>query len=451
MRLRWLAAGAVALAATAAFVVHDHHSSVPSKQAAGPTRLPLAEPGVEDSVVRLLLASEGRRPEGTRVDGLVSRYRDGEPLLQLGEEVAAGPEFVKAYGAHRDAEYVDRIYRDLLDRAPRPADRTLWTDQLAAGASRVALLVALSESPEYVARTGTAAPVPPRPLLAPPGIEHSVVRLYLGLQGTWPDRPTLDAAVARYLDGTPLAALADEVLAGRYGSEPSDRFVSSLYEDVLRRKVDPTGLAAWTARLDAGESRGSIAVGFTESPEMLALTRTAPPLPAPIRHTLLAVGDSVMRGAVSTIQGIPGWSVNVDARGCRQPTWRGDGCGDEDIPSGVDALRAARGAGHLGGAVVIQQGNNGPMSAEEFDALMYEVADQRLVIALTLHEPRSYEAGNNAVITAATARWPNLRVLDWHTAASAHPEWFGDGEGIHLSRTGAQAMADLIASALPQY
>ena len=82
---------------------------------------------------------------------------------------------------------------------------------------------------------------------------------------------------------------------------------------------------------------------------------------------------------------------------------------------------------------------------------MAEVADQRLVIALTLHEPRSYEAGNNAVIDAATTRWPNLRVLDWNAAASAHPEWFGDGEGIHLSRTGAQAMAQLIASALPQY
>ena len=450
MVLRCLVAAVVAVAALTMFVVLRGHDGS-EQRAVGAGRLPLAEPGVEGSVVRLLVAAEGRRPDGARVDELVGRYRDGEPLLQIGEALAASPRFVEAYGRRSDAEFVDRIYRDLLDRAPRPADRTLWTDQLAAGAGRAGLLVALSESPEYVARTGTAAPIPPRPLLAPPGIEHSVVRLYLGLEGKWPDRPTLDAAVARYLDGTPLAAIADEVVAEHYGPAPSERFVSSLYEDVLRRKVDPAGVTAWKVRLDAGESRGSIAVGFTESPEMLALTRTAAPLPAPIRHTLLAVGDSVMLGAVSTIQGIQGWSVNVDARGCRQPTWRGDGCGASDIPSGVDALRSARGAGHLGGAVVIQQGNNGPMSAGQFDALMAEVADQRLVIALTLHEPRSYEAGNNAVIDAATTRWPNLRVLDWNAAASAHPEWFGDGEGIHLSRTGAQAMAQLIASALPQY
>ena len=104
--------------------------------------------------------------------------------------------------------------------------------------------------------------------------------------------------------------------------------------------------------------------------------------------------------------------------------------------------------------MVLQVGNNGPMSAEQFDAVMAEVAevaDQRLVITLTLKEPRSYEAGNNVVISGATARWPNLRILDWHAAASGDPEWFGDGEGIHLRGTGARAMADLIAGALPAY
>ena len=101
--------------------------------------------------------------------------------------------------------------------------------------------------------------------------------------------------------------------------------------------------------------------------------------------------------------------------------------------------------------VVIHLGNNGPMSAEDFDALMREVADQRLVFALTLHEPRSYEAGNNEVINGAVARWPNLRIIDWHGAAADHPEWFGDGEGIHLSHAGAEAMADLIAAQLPRY
>ena len=199
-----------------------------------------------------------------------------------------------------------------------------------------------------------------------------------------------------------------------------------------------------------GEAAAVTMTGAPSEADADATTTTeATTTTAPVPRRLLGVGDSVMRGATEAIAAIPGWDVAVDAAGCRQPTWRGDGCGAVDIPSGVDALRTARAEGRLGGVVVVHLGNNGPMSAEEFDAVMAEVADQRLVLALTLHEPRSYEAGNNAVIAAAPERWPNLRVVDWHAAASAHPEWFGDGEGIHLSDLGAAAMADLIAAHLP--
>lgn len=416
-----------------------------------PARLPLAEPGVEGSVLRLFRAAGGDRDA---VDGWVARYRDGEPLLRLGEELVATPRFAKAYGGRPDPDFVDRIFQDVLGRRPSRAERTSWTTQLGAGTGRAALLVALSESPEYVARTRTAAPTPPRPLLAPPGIEHSVARVYLAFLGRWPDQATLDANVRQYLDGTPLAAIADTVLArpdaAPYGAADSEKFVDALYTGVLGRAPDPAGLTRSRARLDAGESRGAVAVEFTESAEMLSRTRTAVPLPAPIPHKLFAVGDSVMGGAVRDIAAIPGWEVHVDARACRQPLWRGDGCGAQDIPSGLDALRAARQNGWLGGVVVIQLGNNGPMSSEVFDAMMAEVADQRLVYALTLHEPRSFERPNNDVITQATARWPNLRILDWHSAAAPNPHYFGDA-GIHLNATGARAFTSLITSALPQY
>ena len=155
-----------------------------------------------------------------------------------------------------------------------------------------------------------------------------------------------------------------------------------------------------------------------------------------------------MLGAVNEISAIPGWSNDVDARGCRQPTTRGDGCGAIDIPSAVDALVTARQAGLLGGVVVIQVGNNGPMSDAQFDQVMAQVADQPLVFWLTLHEPRYWESSNNAVMFNGMARWANLRVLDWHALSEGQP-WFSDSEGIHLNRAGAQAMADLIASALP--
>jgi len=241
--------------------------------------------------------------------------------------------------------------------------------------------------------------------------------------------------------------LATPEMSARYGGTSNAQFVQALYVDVLGRASDPNGASYWQGVLNSGVARGVVATNFTESSEMVGRTRTATPV-APIPHKLVAVGDSVMLGAVNQISAIAGWSNYVDARGCRQPTTRGDGCGAVNIPSAVDALQTARQAGALGGVVAIQVGNNGPISDAQFDQVMAQVADQPLVLWLTLHEPRPWEASNNAVMFNGAARWANVRVLDWHAFAQGQP-WFSDGEGIHLNSAGAQAMANLIASGLP--
>ena len=396
----------------------------PSTVAAG--RLPIAEAGVEGTILRLVLATDGDPDDQAAVDAWVARYRDGEPLTGIAEAFATAKAFVKRYADLDDPAFLDGIHRNLLGRAPTADEVTWWSARLAQGGRRAEVLLALSESSEYVAITHTAVPVAPRPLLAPAGIEHSVSRLYLGLTGAWPDRATFDDAVRRYLDGTPLATIADGALATpavpRLVRESTgEAFVTALFGNLRVEEPDPAAVDAWAARLAAGESPGTVAAAFTESPEVVARTRTTAPLPAPLPRRLLAVGDSVLMGAADEVAATPGWTTTVDALGCRQPTWRGDGCQAVDIPSGLDALRSARANGLLGGVVVIHLGNNGPMSAAQFDQLMAEVADQRLVLALTLHEPRSFEAGNNAVITGAVQRWPNLRVVDWHACRPGSP------------------------------
>lgn len=44
-----------------------------------------------------------------------------------------------------------------------------------------------------------------------------------------------------------------------------------LYENVLGREPDPTGLADWTGQLASGSTRGQILIGFSESQEGIAL------------------------------------------------------------------------------------------------------------------------------------------------------------------------------------
>ncbi|MGH9278096.1 MAG: DUF4214 domain-containing protein [Acidimicrobiales bacterium] len=420
-----------------------------------PARLPLAEPGVEGSVARLLMAASGRDAAGPELDHWVSRYRDGDALPSIAEAVAGSTAFARTYGDSTDPVFVERLYRNVMRRRPAPTEVEGWAAALTRGHDRAFVLVAFSESEEFVSRSGTPPPAPPRPLLARAGVEHSVARLHLGLFGRWPERAELDDGVRRYLDGTPLATIAASLLerpdvAPRFAGMGGEAFVAQLYSDVLGRVATAAELGPWRARLDGGDSRGSVLTAFTESNEMVTRTRTAAPAPAPVRHVLYAVGDSVMAGAVSAMASIPRWTVHVDARECRQLTTRTDGCRTTDIPSGVDALRSGRENGFLGGVVAMQLGNNGPISDQQFDALMAEVADQRLVLFITIKEPRPWEATNNAVLAAGVARWPNARLVDWKAAGGAHPDWFSDGEGIHLSGAGAQGMADLIASALPE-
>ena len=441
--------------------------AAPPPAAAETTRLPLAEPGVEGSIVRLYHAFLDRPADDAGLDHWVARYRDGLALVSVADAFATAPEFTGTYGRLDDRAFVELAYRNVFDRPPDADGAAFWERQLAAGRSRGSVMLGLSESAEHVAATTTAPPMPPRRLLAPAGVEHGVARIYLGFLERWPDAAGFDHWVFRLLAGTPLSALTDAMLAtpelrARYAFTTDEQFVRLLYTDVLGRPADDAGVLAWVQQLGNGRSRGTVATAFTQSPEMVARTRTAPPqaLPrpappppvpraAPTGRRLLAVGDSVMLGARDNILAIPGWDVTVDTRGCRNPTIRGDGCGATNIPSGVDALQAARAQGRTGDVVVLSLGNNGPMTTAQFDAVMAEVRDVPQVIWFNQHEPRSYEGPNNQVIAAGVARNPNAELIDWHSLGNAHPSWFGP-DGIHLTHAGRQAMADLIAARLPR-
>jgi hypothetical protein len=163
------------------------------------------------------------------------------------------------------------------------------------------------------------------------------------------------------------------------------------------------------------------------------------------RRRLLVVGDSVVAGAVQELERLHGWRVFVDARECRQVARRVDGCGTTDIPSGLDAMgegvRRAR-----PDAAVVHLGHNGRLEPAHVDALM-DVADVDLVVWVTLRQPQEWEWSNNDVIREAVARRPTAVLADWHARSEGQP-WFAD-DGVHVTRRGAAALAQLVASTLP--
>src|ERR687886_23022 len=188
----------------------------------------------------------------------------------------------------------------------------------------------------------------------------------------------------------------------------------------------------------------TITTTATTQPESTTVTaavpeKTTPATTAPHAGWVSAIGDSVMLGAVEALQQkMPNLGL-LNAQGSRQPA------------AAIDIMRQWRTAGYLGDAVVIDIGNNGPFTSEQFDEMMGVLAGVPKVLIVTLTVPPGVEnpvaASNNTVLIDGAQRYPNTVLVDWHGASVNHPEYFS-GDSTHLSLQGAQAYADLIASRL---
>lgn len=191
---------------------------------------------------------------------------------------------------------------------------------------------------------------------------------------------------------------------------------------------------------ESTQQEENIAGGATEEPQPEAtapLEETAP-TSAP-QGWVIAIGDSVMVGAVDALEQQVTDLALLDAQGSRQPQ------------TAIDILRKRRSAGQLGDVVIVHIGNNGPFTDAQFDEMMQALAGMRKVLIVNLTVPPHVEdpiaVPNNAVLAKGVQRYPNGVLVDWRAASANHPEYFGD-DGIHLTLEGAQAYADLIAADL---
>lgn len=101
-----------------------------------------------------------------------------------------------------------------------------------------------------------------------------IVRLYNAALGRGPDAAGLAGWVAPLEDGqTTLQAEASAFVQSAefqqiYGALTDSQFVTALYQNVLHRAPDASGLAAWTQALSgAAATGGQVVVGFSESQE----------------------------------------------------------------------------------------------------------------------------------------------------------------------------------------
>jgi hypothetical protein len=100
-------------------------------------------------ITRLYLAYFGRLPDPSGTSFWLSRLRSGTSLSAVSGGFAASPEFRNTYGQLSNAQFVTRVYQNVLGRAPDSGGFNFWLGRLAAGMTRGQLMVNFSESAEF--------------------------------------------------------------------------------------------------------------------------------------------------------------------------------------------------------------------------------------------------------------------------------------------------------------
>ena len=106
-------------------------------------------------VTRLYQGYFTRDPDEEGLQNWVSYLKQTNRLDSISEAFANSEEFTQRYGSLSDPEFVDLVYINVLGRLPDETGRNFWIDQLGAGKSRGAIMVGLTESSEFIIKTGT--------------------------------------------------------------------------------------------------------------------------------------------------------------------------------------------------------------------------------------------------------------------------------------------------------
>ena len=147
----------------------------------------------------------------------------------------------------------------------------------------------------------------------------------------------------------------------------------------------------------------------------------------------LAVGASVMLGAEPALQEKLGPNARIDAAVGRQA---------------VDVIERIEGYaldGALPDEVIVQIGENGPLTQADIDRLHAVLRGLKRVVLVNVRVPRNWEAQSNQVLKDALKDWPEARLADWYKA-SADPSLLADG--AHPTEEGQQVYARTVNRAL---
>ncbi|MGG2092520.1 acyltransferase family protein [Bacillus sp. S13(2024)] len=146
--------------------------------------------------------------------------------------------------------------------------------------------------------------------------------------------------------------------------------------------------------------------------------------------TVTAIGDSIMIDISPYLKNaFP--NIKIDAKIGRQMS--------EAIAT-VDKMKKE---GNLGDYVIIGLGTNGAFTTEQITSLIQSIGNERKIILINTRVPRPWESLVNERLKEAAKNFSNITLVDWHSASAGKQAYF-EPDGVHLTKTGAEAYASLV-------
>ncbi|MDQ6726433.1 MAG: acyltransferase, partial [Actinomycetota bacterium] len=258
-------------------------------------------------------------------------------------------------------------------------------------------------------------------------------RLWADLRGRASGRRVRRSWVALRIVGLAAAVVAvgTTAVVARTSTTPPALLALQAASPVAPAAPATTEVATSTTSTTAPPTVASTEAPTTVPPATEPLVTTSTVLPT---ARVTGLGDSVLLEAKATLER-------------RLPDAAVDAVVGRQFKELLAVAQSLRDSGRLGEEVILQMGNNGPVTSSQFDQIMDVLTGARRVVVINVKVPRPWEPTNNAVFADGVGRWPNAVLLDWHRQGAAHPELFAD-DGTHMGPTGVIIFVELILSDL---
>jgi len=144
---------------------------------------------------------------------------------------------------------------------------------------------------------------------------------------------------------------------------------------------------------------------------------------------ILAIGDSLMIDIATSLHNIYP-NITIDAKIGRQ------------VSQAVELAPNYASFNQPNKAVIIQLGTNGFFTNDQIETLLEAFSNADIYLVNT-RVPRPWEGKVNYSLQQKAQEHNNITLIDWHSAAINHPEFFAP-DGVHLEQKGVNTLTNLI-------